>query len=99
MSIKNAIIKSTFIGFEDHGILTLEIDLDYGNSFQSFGGYDLRSYGSWPIEQILKVLECKSLDQLKGLSVRANVGGWNSRINSIGHIIKDKWFSYEDFKK
>lgn len=39
--IKNAVIESTMLGWEDHGILTCYINLDYGGSGQAFGGYAL----------------------------------------------------------
>lgn len=39
--IKNASIISTMLGWEDHGILTCWISLDYGGGGQGFGGYGL----------------------------------------------------------
>ena len=39
--IKNAIITGTYLGIEDHGILTFWLYLDYGGSGQGFGGYQL----------------------------------------------------------
>lgn len=41
MKEKNAIIRSVSLGYEDHGILTAFVHLDYGGSGQSFGGYCL----------------------------------------------------------
>ena len=35
------IIKSASLGFEDHGLLTFWLDLDFGGSGQGFGGYCL----------------------------------------------------------
>lgn len=34
-------IKSTMLGWEDHGIFTFFLDLDYGGSQQGAGGYGL----------------------------------------------------------
>lgn len=41
MEIQNALIKSTSLGYEDHGILTCWLHLDFGGSCQGFGGYAL----------------------------------------------------------
>lgn len=39
---KNAIIESTMLGWEDHGIMTFYIGLDYGDEgHQHCGGYSL----------------------------------------------------------
>lgn len=37
----NAKIKSTMLGYEDHGILTCYLILDQAGSGQGFGGYRL----------------------------------------------------------
>jgi hypothetical protein len=37
-------IRSTHLGYEDHGIFTAYLDLDYGGSGQSAGGYALDEY-------------------------------------------------------
>ena len=103
--IKNAIIKDTFLGFDDHGILTFYITLDYGGSCQSFGGRGLcmpkfdhenryicrvgSAFGTELILQTLKVLEVDNWEKLKGLSCRADVV--NGSISSIGHYLKDNW--------
>lgn len=39
--IKNAIIKSARITIDEHEILSAWLDLDFGGSGQSFGGYAL----------------------------------------------------------
>ena len=44
--IKNAIITGTYLGIEDHGILTFWLYLDYGGSGQGFGGYQLDNRGT-----------------------------------------------------
>ncbi len=53
MEIKNAKIEKTTLGFEDHGIMTLFIYLDYGGSGQGFGGYGFGSKS--------KSLSCRKL--------------------------------------
>ena len=38
---ENALIKSTHLGYEDHGIFTMSLTLDYGCGGQGFGGMAL----------------------------------------------------------
>jgi hypothetical protein len=68
-------IESTFLGIEDHGILTCSIGLNYGHSAQGFGQYswDQRmpdgSYKGSPLIAIFirKVLEVAGVDQWEKL--------------------------------
>lgn len=39
--IRNALIESTMLGWEDHGILTCWLTLDYSGAGQGFGGWGL----------------------------------------------------------
>jgi hypothetical protein len=102
METRNATIKSTFLGYEDHQILTCFLNLDYGDSGQSFGGYALDAYdkdkddrvatvacGTW-IKEILEVVELKSWEKLPGTHIRVKQD--NGRVYAIGHLLKDKWF-------
>ncbi len=72
-------VDDVFFGYEDHGILTMSVALDYnGSSHQSFGGYCLDSFdkdldrrigtaaGMDYIIQIMKVFGARSLDEIKG---------------------------------
>jgi hypothetical protein len=89
--IQNAKIKSTFIGFEDHGFLTSWLSLELDGSRQGFGGFNLKGdfTDRW-IKRILEVLEKNSWEELKGTVVR--VDGDFDKIYGIGHFINDKWF-------
>lgn len=94
--IKNARVHSTFLGKEDHGIPSFNVQLDYGGSAQGFGGFDLRHYGAKPIVRILEVLGVESWERLPGTPCRARVGeGWNGKIEALGHFIEDKWYEIE----
>ena len=95
-TIKNAKIKSTFLGIEDHGIPTFFINLDYGGAGQGYGGYDLRYYGIEIILEILKTLEADSWENLPDI---IRVDADYDKVYRIGHIIKDQWFDVEDLKK
>ncbi len=108
--IKNAVIESTFLGKEGHGILSSMLTLDYGGSCQGFGGYGFdkpikddqdnflrregTAYGCEFINRILETLDVESWEKLKGTHLRVVTKGdfFNSKIQGIGHIIKDKWF-------
>lgn len=92
---RNAVIRSTFLGREDHGIMTCFIDLDYGGSSQGFGGYALER--ATFLTKVLDTLEVTSWEKLPGtrLRVRQDAG----KVHAIGHFIKDAWFTpAEDLK-
>lgn len=99
MDQQNGVVKSTFLGREYHGIMTFMIHLDLEVGCQGFGGYDLRykAYGIAAIEKVLSALEVRSWEDLKGTPVR--VKGSRSKLISIGHFHKDKWFSFEEMKE
>jgi hypothetical protein len=98
MTIQNAVITRTFLGFEGHGILTSGIYLEMDGTCQMFGGFTLRGeYMAIWIEKILEITEKESWEELKGVSVR--IDGDFDKIYRIGHFIKDKWFSLESLKQ
>lgn len=93
--IKNARIESTMLGYEDHGLLTCSITLDYGGALQGFGGYCLGDVftDQW-IKGVLKCVGVETWEKLKGVYVRAQIE--DGRITAIGHILEDKWFKPKD---
>lgn len=105
--IQNAKVRSTTLGYEDHGILTAFVDLDYGGSGQGFGGYALDTKpnqgehnraphiacGSW-VGGILWALGVDSWEKVVGAHARAAMGQW--RVEGIGHIIEDRWVKPSD---
>lgn len=106
MEEKNAVIKSASIEIEDHGILSGWLYLDYGDSGQGFGGYALylpKSYnhhilnvgyaGHW-IYRVLEIAGVNKWSDLPGKTIRVKCD-WN-KIRSIGHIIKDDWFTPDE---
>jgi hypothetical protein len=104
--VKNAIIDSTMLGIEDHGIFTCYISLDYGGEIQGFGGYglddwnpktkkrDTVGFGLEFVKRVLKVAGVDKWEDLKGRHVRAEAE--HTKIHRIGHILKDVWFSPEE---
>jgi len=107
METRNAIIKSARITTEDHGLLTVWIDLDYGGVLQGFGGFSLylpKSFTHHKIESaaghfIFRVMEIAGVgkwDALPGKAIRVKTD--HTSIREIGHIIKEDWFCpREDF--
>lgn len=111
--IKNAKIRRTMLGIEDHGILTGMIDLDYGHSGQGFGGNAFdepvrdekdkfigrrgTAFGMEFIRRVLEVLEVDSWEKLPGTFCRVQAGF--GLIEAIGHPLKDKWFFPEKLRR
>lgn len=105
--IKNAKITNTFLGREDHGILTFRLYLDYGNIGQATGGYALDKYnpetkqregcefGLKLIAEILRTLEVDSWESLKGQLIRVKSN--HCEVVAIGHYLNDKWLNFKEF--
>lgn len=105
--VLNAKITSTKLG-EEHGCLTADL-LVKGESWGcTFGGYCLdhwfaetgkhhSSDGYGAIIELMKTLEVESWEELKNKYVRVEIEGWGGKILRIGHLMKDKWFSFQDY--
>lgn len=109
-SIFNARITETRLGTDDHSFLTAYISFDFGGSGQSYGGYALddrpaegessrqpsRLAGRC-IVGILDALEVTLWERLVGTYVRVRKPkGYFGQIDAIGHILKDRWFSFDE---
>ena len=106
--IENAKIANTFLGIEDHGILTAQLMLEGPAWGQVFGGMALdgpckvngkfvgrrgHAFGMDWIRHLLEVLEIESWEKVAGVHVR--IERENGRIERIGHLLKDRWFMLE----
>lgn len=107
METVSARIDSTMLGYEDHGILTTFLMLDYGGSVQGFGGYSLGNTKSDSVAcsyQIRRILETVGVDKWeelidKNIRVRRS-RSFNGKILEIGHLLEDKWYNPElEFEK
>lgn len=97
-------IESTYLGWEDHGIVTayLGVNLDDG-SFRQVGGYCLANYNADTNEQegtafgldhvmaIMKAINVRSWEEVKGKSITLLLedSGWNSKVMGITGIHND----------
>lgn len=100
MQVRNAVIEGTQLGFEDHGILTANLQLSYGGSGQSFGGYGFGcttseletqdGFGASFIATVLDMAGVDSWEKLKGRHIR--VIQEHTKVWAIGHILENKWF-------
>lgn len=105
METRNAVIESTKLGPEDHGIFTAYLTLNYGGSGQGFGGYALdrhngnrgasservgTAYGMEFIRRVMATVGVEKWEDLKGKHVRARME--HDKVHAIGHIIEERWF-------
>lgn len=103
----NAVITGANLNTRDFGVLTAWIDLDYGGSGQSFGGFSLylpkgykhhkmNSPAGHFIYRVMEVAGVSKWSEVVGKTVRVRYN--HNYVWSIGHIIKDDWFCpTEDF--
>lgn len=107
--IRNAIIESTQLGKEDHGLMTAMIIVKYNESVkQGFGGYTLDEYDNkkdkrvghaWGMEFIMRVLEVvgvENWEDLPGHHIRVKFTP--TKILAIGNILEDVWFDPSELK-
>lgn len=107
----NAIIKDVIIGFEDHGVFIMYLDIEGENINGYFGGYGFsyndsetnefhgHAFGIEFMAKILNVVGVSTMKELKGKNIRVRFKGWGSTIHSIGHIMKNIWFDPEELKE
>lgn len=108
IEIKNAVITSASIDIGDRGFLDAWIYLDYGGTSQGFGGYALylpKSFNNHKLNSVaghflfrtMEIAGVGKWEHLKGKTIRVRCE--DGLIKSIGHIIKDDWFTpSKDFK-
>lgn len=100
--VQNAIITSVSLDDGDHGLLTGWVTLDFGSSAQGFGGFALYLPHSFKnhkaqanvaghfIWRVMQVAGVSSWNAVPGKTVRVRHS--MSRVEAIGHIIKEDWF-------
>lgn len=96
MKVENAKITGTFLGREDHGIMTFFLYLEYDHAGQGFGGYSLRNpeFGLSAISNVLHVVGVSSWEELPNKYVR--VESERGQIIRLGHLMEDKWLNLKE---
>lgn len=110
-AIENVKITETFLGREDHGILTCYLAVE-GNGFGiSIGGYCLDGYDEHKekrvayhksfelIDRILEVVGVSTWEDIPGKHIRIESNGLGYRVTKIGNLIKDDWLDFDTFFK
>lgn len=99
-------ITETKLG-EDHGCLTAYICVEGDGWGGGMGGHCLDHWhrdvgyydspdGYGAIIELMKTLEVDKWEDLKGKYVRVHVDEHNT-IDRIGHLMKNKWFSFKEY--
>lgn len=99
-NINNAIITETFLGLEDHGILTFIIHCK-GHSFGAgFGCMGCNSPAlPLALEKLFKVLGVSSWEEIAGSYVRVKSLGFGSELEAIGHLIEERWLTAKELSR
>jgi len=99
MTIENAMIRSTMLGYEDHGILTGFIHVEGSGWGVMLGGFRLdappdnapaAACGKF-IKAVLRTVGVEKWEDLPGKFIRVETGGAGSTVTKFGHLIEDKW--------
>jgi len=111
MLIENATIEKTFLGYEDHGIFTFMLSVNYGSGMhQGIGNISLDSYDKEQekrvptslagifISEIIRTVGVDSWEKMKGKHIRVKLDreGLNAMPIAIGHIVDDRWFEFKE---
>ena len=98
LEIENCRIKSTALGLENHNVMSMDLNLEGNGWGVSFGGFRIDGeYGMECLKELLNTLEVGKYEDLKGMYVRALNEGLGGRCLAVGHLMKDKWFSFKEF--
>ena len=96
--VENSQITRTHLGFEEHNILTLDLTLRGSGWGIGFGGYRMDGpRGMDCLKELLETLEVGKYEDLDGMYIRAVLDGPNGKCIAIGHLLKDRWFSFKQF--
>lgn len=103
LQTQNAQIAATQLGYDDHGIVTAFLQLQWPGMGGGFGGYVLHSdhphsgltaFGMQYLRSVLDVVGVRTWEELAGKHIRIvqEPGSGLNRIIGIGHIMEDRWF-------
>lgn len=109
MEIKNARIIDVSLGLEDHDIFTFYITIEGDSIGCCIGGFALDHYdlntkkrvcgaiGLQCIREIMEVVGVNKWEDLKGQYIRYEYNGLGATVDTIGHIINNKWINIREF--
>jgi hypothetical protein len=102
MTLYNAEITSTFLGPEDHGIMSFFIYLRFDGRAIGYGGFigvdNDNAYQA--IRRIIETIGAPSWEALKGKLCRIDFDdapGMSGSIPRIGHIMEERWFDLRGY--
>ena len=110
-TIENVKITDTFLGREDHGILTCHLTVEGDGFAVIIGGYCLDKYDEHKnkrvafhksfelIDRILEVVGVNSWEELQGKHIRVKSNGYGGRVTKIGNLFKEDWLDFDTFFK
>jgi len=79
-------IERTFLGFEDHGILTGFLHVTYGSAAQGIGGYTITPVAGPYIERTLKACGVDSWEKLRGRTIYVLTDPSTRRVEGIENL-------------
>lgn len=93
MEIRNAKIKSTSLGFVEHGLLSAWLNLEYSSSEgQGFGGYYLIGPAmAGFVTEVLKIVGVDRWEDLNGKCIRVKQD--HNKVYEVGNLLEDMWFN------
>jgi hypothetical protein len=62
-------IERTHLGFEDHGILTGSLHVNYGGAGQGIGGYSIATVAGDYIKRTLEACGVRTWEELRGRTI------------------------------
>lgn len=110
LELHNAKITGTKLGFEDHGIMTFFLYLEFDGGGVGFGGYSLDQWSEERqervgfgasmdcLKEIMQTVGVENWEDLKGKHVVVESEGWGGKATGIRNLIKeDVWFRPKEF--
>lgn len=94
MEIENARITSTHLGFEDHGIFSLNVQFAGPGWGQGTGHFFADNGTSDLVKGIIRAVGVERWEDLPNKYCRLRRAYKASRIEAIGNLLEDKWFEF-----
>lgn len=97
--VYNAQVTDTFLGFDDHGILTFYLTFDIADgSHCSFGGIRITRSTIDIIGKILNTVGVRKWEYIDWEYLRVCIDERDGLIKKIGNLMQDEWFDIDEVK-